>query len=25
MTDDAFIRGKIDTSYVEKFLGESNT
>jgi len=25
MTDDAFIRGKIDTSYVEKFLGESET
>ncbi len=24
MTDDAFIRGKIDTSYVEKFLGEPN-
>ena len=23
MTDDAFVRGKIDTSYVEKFLGES--
>ena len=25
MTDDAFVRGKIDTSYVEKFLGESET
>jgi acetyl-CoA carboxylase, biotin carboxylase subunit len=25
MSDDAFLRGKIDTSYVEKLLGESET
>ena len=25
MSDDAFLRGKIDTSYVEKLLGETES